>query len=47
MTYRTILLFVLLSLGGAGCASIGELTSPCACLEQPINAEQDDFYKSA
>jgi|GEM_PF-2431404 len=39
MSRILVLLIALTSL--SGCATQGELTSPCACLETPINAVDD------
>jgi len=38
--YRFSLLMIALATI-SGCATQGELTSPCACLETPINAADD------
>jgi len=38
--YRIFLLLIAVATI-SGCAAQGELTSPCACLETPINAADD------
>lgn len=45
MILRTTLIFFLIVAGAAGCTSIKELTSPCACLENPINEIELDAVK--